>query len=296
MRPGPRQRRVRRAGRIELEHPREHPVQSQLARELSRRDRFGRPDLVHDLRQRPVRRIRRGREGRGLGRVDRRAPGLPSAPGIRGIVVDPTTVNRAWYISIQAGWFRSVTFDPVAGTLALGSTVAVSSLQAIAFGPSPNQYIFVSNNFGNKIYAYSAADRSLQATITPSAECTGPIQIILGPDDKHWFGQYNAGNGGFCSINAAGTTFIKLMTAANPRCLTAGKSVTGAGNAIWVADFAGRSATELIEAATAHYSVAVPSGTDLRPIAASPAVTSPVEYPAFIWVVTNGGLERLQPQ
>jgi hypothetical protein len=224
------------------------------------------------------------------------APGLPSAPGIRGIVVDPTTANRAWYISTQAGWFRSVTFDPVAGTLALGSTVAVSSLQAIAFGPSPNQYIFASSYSGNRIYAYSAANRSLQATITPSVECTGPMQIILGPDDKLWFGQFNAGNGGFCNMNAAGTTFVKLATASNPRCLTVGKSVEGTGNAVWVADFAGRSATELIEGATAYYSVVVPSGTDLRPIAASPAVTSPVQYPAFIWVVTNGGLERLQPQ
>jgi hypothetical protein len=226
------------------------------------------------------------------------APGEASPPGLRGIVVDPTTVNRAWYISTgnAVGWFRSVTFDPVGGTLTLGTTVAITSLQAIAFGPSPNQYIFASSYSGNRIYAYSAANRSLQATITPWAECTGPRQIILGPDDKLWFGQYNAGNGGFCNMNASGTTFVKLTTAANPRCLTVGKSVTGAGSAVWVADYSGRSATELIEGATAYYSVVVPSGTDLRPIAASPAVTTPVEYPAYIWVVTNGGLERLQPQ
>lgn len=222
------------------------------------------------------------------------APGASTNPNLLNIIVDPVTPNRAWYVHGSVG-FRSVTYDPDAGTLALGTLVSLGRASSIAFGPAPDRYIFATTGTNNQINAYSATDRSLKGSFTPTAECGNPVAILLGPDDKLWFAQNAPGNLGFCNVDASGTTFTKIMASPNPRGLAVAGSVVGPGRSVWAADYTNKTVTELVEGASAFFSVVI-DNIDVRAIGVSPVVATPVTHPEYIWVCTQAGLRRLQPQ
>jgi hypothetical protein len=221
--------------------------------------------------------------------------GAGTIPLLNDLVIDATSpTNRAWFVSISSGYINNVTLNPGPPRLTLGTPIPLVQPQYIAFGPPPQQHIFVTSYWGNTLTAYSAVDGSLVGSYPTPTACNGPAQVVLGPDDKLWFTQFGQ-FGGVCNMDAAGTTFTRVTSSPNPQGLAVSRSATGTGSAVWVTDFAKLSVTELVEGESAFISIVLPTGSALNTIAASPAVAGPPAHPAYIWAATDAGLHRLQP-
>jgi len=117
-----------------------------------------------------------------------------------GLVVDPTATGRAWFRSGTGGYFRSITAASLFPIL--GSKITPGwTPYGLAFGPAPDQHLFITSLTGNTIMVYTSEGVYLRAFSTPEG-CRGPASIMLGPDGKMWFSAVT--DDAVCTATAAG--------------------------------------------------------------------------------------------
>ncbi|MGA8890208.1 MAG: hypothetical protein WB493_01480 [Anaeromyxobacteraceae bacterium] len=234
------------------------------------------------------------------------------------IAVDPTTENRAFFVSRGESGFRSATFDPAATptpTVTPGTPVSTGNPPwglaiAAATAPETGTWIYVSTNIifpGNvdwmKAYTLGGALASTiyDRTGLAFATCSDAFSMNVSPvDGKLWYASCTPVCG-FCSYDpsVSGGSYERFSQVSSASSVSFAKAVMGADTVPWGSDIGGNPNYAWQIASGSTFRVTYPDTgwpTSVPSSAGSPAVSvEGTDYPAYLWVTTGNGLLRLQP-